>query len=81
MDSPELDELIMEGKANTDQEVRKAIYKEALEFVVDYAVVIPVYQRQEATVVSSQRVNIDTLVKDPTSFYSYLNEIETLEMK
>lgn len=81
VDSPELDELIMEGKANTDQEVRKAIYKEALEFVVDYAVEIPVYQRQEATVVSSQRVNIDTLVKDPTSFYSYLNEIETLEMK
>lgn len=81
VDSPELDELIMEAKTSTDQEVRKAIYKEALDFVVDYAVEIPVYQRQEATVISAERVNVDTVVQDPTSFYSYMNEIETLEMK
>lgn len=81
INSPELDKLIMEGKTNTDQAVRKSIYKEALDFVVDFAVEIPIYQRQEATVVSAERVNVDTLVKDPTTFYSYVSEIETLELK
>lgn len=79
--SDELDKLVLEGKGNTDQAVRKAIYKEALEFVVDYAVEVPIYQRQEATVVSSERVNIDTIVKDPTTYYSYLAEIDKIEMK
>lgn len=78
--SDELDKLVMEGKSNTDQAVRKAIYKEALDFVVDYAVEIPIYQRQEATVISSQRVNIDSVVKDPTSYYSYLAELYKIQM-
>lgn len=78
--SDELDKLVLEGKSNTDQAVRKAIYKEALEFVVDYAVEVPVYQRQEATVVSSERVNTDTLVKDPTTYYGYLAEIDKIQM-
>lgn len=78
--SDELDKLVMEGKSNTDQAVRKAIYKEALEFVVDYAVEIPIYQRQEATIVSSQRVNVDTLVKDPTTNYGFMSEIDKIEM-
>lgn len=78
--SEELDALVMEGKKNTDQAVRKAIYKEALDFVVDYAVEIPIYQRQDSTVFSTQRVNIDTLVKDATTNYSWLNEIEKVQM-
>lgn len=78
--SDELDKLVLEGRTNTDQEVRKAIYKEALDFVVDYAVEIPVYQRQNGTVISTERVNVDTLVKDPTTYYEWMSEIETLEM-
>lgn len=78
--SDELDKLVMEGKGNTDQAVRKAIYKEALDFVVDYAVEIPVYQRQEAAVTSTERVNIDTLVKDPTTYYGYLAELDKIQM-
>lgn len=42
----------MEGRTNTDQAFRKAVYKEALDFIVDYAVEIPVYQRQNASVFS-----------------------------
>ncbi len=75
-----LDGLVMEGRTTTDQSVRKAIYKEALDFVVDYAVEIPVYQRQECSVYSSERVNMETVTKDQTSFYTWMNEIETMEM-
>jgi peptide/nickel transport system substrate-binding protein len=79
--SDELDELVMEGRTSTDQAYRKAIYKEALDFVVDYAVEIPVYQRQNGTIFSVDRINTDTIAADQTTYYSYFNEIETLEMK
>ena len=62
--SDELDELVMEGRTNTDQAYRKAVYKEALDFIVDYAVEIPVYQRQNASVFSTQRVNVDSTGSD-----------------
>ena len=78
--SDELDELVMEGRTNTDQAFRKAVYKEALDFIVDYAVEIPVYQRQDASVFSTQRVNADSIPQDLTTFYSYLNEIEKIQM-
>ena len=78
--SDELDELVMEGRTNTDQAFRKAVYKEALDFIVDYAVEIPVYQRQNASVFSTQRVNVDSIPQDLTTFYSYLNEIEKIQM-
>lgn len=78
--SDELDELVMEGRTNTDPAYRKAVYKEALDFIVDYAVEIPVYQRQNASVFSTQRVNVDSIPQDLTTFYSYLNEIEKIQM-
>lgn len=76
----ELDALVMEGRTTTDQAVRKAIYKEALDFVVDYAVEVPIYQRQESHLFSVERINVDTIAADQTSFYSWLKEIEKVEM-
>lgn len=77
----ELDQLVMEGRTNTDQVYRKAVYKEALDYIADYAVEIPIYQRQEATVYSSERINLDSTVKDLTSFYDFRAEIENIAMK
>ena len=56
------------------------VYKETLDFIVDYAVEIPVYQRQDASVFSTQRVNADSIPQDLTTFYGYLNEIEKIQM-
>ena len=78
--SSELDELVMEARTVTDQAVRKALYKEALEFVVDFACEIPVYQRQDMTIFSTQRINIDTIAQDQTTYYSYMNEIHKIAM-
>lgn len=79
--SSDLDELVVAGRTNTDQTYRKAIYKEALDFIVDYAVEIPIYQRQEGTAYSVERINMDTVAKDQTTYYSWFNDIETIEMK
>lgn len=77
----ELDDLVMDGRSSTDQTYRKSVYKEALDYVVDYAVEIPVYQRQNGVVYSAERVNADSWVKDPTPYYNYLSEIQNIEMK
>lgn len=77
---PELDDMVMEARTVTDQSVRKALYKEALDYVIDFAVEVPIYQRQDCTIFSTQRVNVDTIAKDCTTYWSYLDEIETLAM-
>lgn len=37
----DLDELIMAARATTDQEARKAMYKEAMEIILDWGVELP----------------------------------------
>ena len=45
------------------------------------AVELPVYQRQEFVIYSAERLNIDTLTPDVSTFYGYIEDIEKLEMK
>lgn len=77
----ELDALIVEGRTSDDQTFRKAVYKQALDFIVDYAVEIPVYQRQNCIIWSTERVNIDTMTPDLTPFYGWMNGIHNIEMR
>lgn len=78
---PELDELIMEARSSDDQSFRKATYKQCLDIIVDWAVEIPCYQRQNCIIFSTQRINIDTLTPDITTFWGWMSEIEKLEMR
>jgi len=79
--SDELDAMIEDARTSTDQTYRKAVYKECLDFIVDYAVEIPVYQRQDVTIFSSTRIDTDSLPGDMTTFYSFYAEIEKIAMK
>ena len=76
----ELDELIMMARQSTDQTYRKTLYKECLDIVADWAVEIPVYQRQNCVIFSTERVNMDTVTPDITTFWGWANDIELLEM-
>ena len=76
----DLDELIMAARQTTDQEARKAMYKEAMEIILDWGVELPVYQRSEATIFSTERVNIDTIAKDQTPYWTYKSELNTMEL-
>ena len=64
----------------TDQEARKAMYKEAMEIILDWGVELPVYQRSEATIFSTERVNIDTIAKDQTPYWTYKSELNNMEL-
>ena len=76
----ELDTLIMEARSTTDQAFRKATYKQCLEIIMDWGVEIPTYQRQNCVVFSTERVNMDTVTPDITTFWGWMSDIELLEM-
>jgi peptide/nickel transport system substrate-binding protein len=76
----ELDELIMDARTNMDQSYRKAVYKSCLDIIIDWAVEVPVYQRQNAIIFSTERVKMDTVTPDITTYYGWLREIENIEL-
>ena len=75
-----LDELIMAARQSTDQSYRKILYKECLDIIVDWADEVPIYQRLNASIFSTERVNVDTLTPDITTYWDWLNDIELLEL-
>lgn len=77
----ELDELIEQARRSTDQTYRKTLYKECLDIVADWAVEIPIYQRQNCVIMSSQRVNLDTVTPDITTYWAWYNDLEKLDLK
>ena len=77
---PDLDQMILDARNSLDQSYRKAMYKACLDTVVDWAVEVPVYQRQNAIIFSTERVNMSTVTPDITTFYGWLSEIENIEL-
>lgn len=77
---PELDKLIMDARASLDQSYRKTVYKACLDIIVDWAVEVPVYQRQNAIIFSTERVNMDTVTPDITTYYGWMAEIQNIEL-
>ena len=80
IEDAELDEMILAARKSVDQSYRKSVYKACLDKIIDWACEIPVYQRQNAIIFSTERVNMDTVTPDITTFYGWLNEIQNIEM-
>jgi len=76
----DLDQLIVDARQSDDQNYRKAVYKQALDKIIEWAVEIPTYQRQNCVIFSTQRIKIETITPDITTFWGWLNDIELLEM-
>lgn len=81
IDDKHLDELIVDARASEDQAYRKEIYKEALDVIMDWAVEVPCYQRKDFVIFSAERFDVDSLIKDPTTFYSQGDEIQDAALK
>ena len=76
-----LDELIVAARMSEDQSYRKSVYKECMEMIMDWAVEMPVYQRQNCIIFSTERIKMNTVTPDITTFYKWFTEIENMEMK
>ena len=80
IEDADLDEMIIAARNSADQSYRKATYKDCLETILDWGVEIPTYQRQNAVVISTERVNVSTMTPDITTFWGWTFDIEKLEM-
>ena len=78
---PALDEMILLARGSTDRDYRKTLYRACLDISADWAVEIPIYQRQNAVIFSSHRIDTDTLTPDMTTFWGWENDIEKLKLK
>lgn len=78
--SSDLDTLILDARASDDQAYRKTVYKACLDTIIDWAVEVPTYQRQNCIIFSADRLNMDTVTPDITTFYGWMSEIENIEM-
>ncbi len=77
----DLDDLIMKARQSTDQSYRKGLYRAAMEIIMEWGVEIPIYQRSEAYIVSTERVDVSSLPTDMTPYWSWKNEAENLVAK
>lgn len=80
IDDAELDQLIMDARVSDDQAYRKTVYKAALDKIIDWAVEIPVYQRQNCIIFSAERIVNDTILPDITTFYGWMYGVDKMEM-
>ena len=51
-----------------------------MEIIMDWGVEIPIYQRSECFLFSSERVNTSTLTPDMTPYWGWMAEVEKIEL-
>jgi len=81
VDDPELDQLIKDGRGSADTEYRKSVYKDAMNIIMDWGCELPLYQRKDCTVASSERIVIDSIPHDMTPYWGWYAEVETLALQ
>jgi peptide/nickel transport system substrate-binding protein len=47
---------------------------------LNWAVEIPTYQRQNIVIFSTERVNMSTVTPDITTYWTWLHDLEKIEM-
>lgn len=80
LQSAEVDQMLIEARTSADQSFRKEMYKAILDEIMDWAVEIPAYQRQNIVIASTERVDTATVTPDVTTFWEWLSDLETMKM-
>ncbi len=75
-----LDKAIMDARKSDDRAYRKQTYKACLDIILDWAVEIPIYQRQNCILFSTERVKMSTVTPDITTYWGWMSEIEKIDM-
>lgn len=78
---PQLDELIMQARSSDDQALRKQLYQQAFDIIMDWGIEIPNYNRKNFSIFSSQRIDASTITPDITTFWDWQYNIEDMTMK
>ena len=62
------------------QSDREKLYKKCYDVVLDWAVEVPVYQKQNGIIYSAERILVNTLTPDMTAYYGWMNEVHNIQM-
>ncbi len=81
VDNPNLENLVKKTEKTVKNERRQKRYHHIYKKILNMAVEVPVCENYTAVMYSSARIDIDTMTKDVTGYYSWINEIENVEMK
>ena len=76
----ELSELIEQGRETTDQNARAKIYSMALDIVMQLAVELPTYQRDDLFAYNINKIDQDSLNKDLSPYSGLLMDIHTVRL-
>ena len=75
----DLSDLIDEARETNNQEERSELYKEAMGYVLDLAVELPVYQRDVLYAYNTNVINSDSISEDVNPYSSPLDRIWEVE--
>ena len=75
----DLSDLIDQARETNDQEVRSDLYQEAMGYILDLAVELPVYQRNVLYAYNSKVIKTDSLPTDVNPYSSPLDRIWEIE--
>ncbi|MDR1558888.1 MAG: ABC transporter substrate-binding protein [Clostridiales bacterium] len=81
VDDPALDEAIAATRVNPNNDERKVLFMEAFNVILDQGVEVPVYQRDNCYIFSTQRIDVSTLPGDMTTYYQFTMGIEKIALK
>lgn len=75
-----MDGLIEDARSSTDAFYRRDLYRECMDIIMDWAVEIPVYQKQNAIVTNTARLEPDGVIQDMTVFWDWRDEPQNLDV-
>ncbi|MBP5749895.1 MAG: ABC transporter substrate-binding protein, partial [Firmicutes bacterium] len=76
-----LDLLLDELSRRPDSEVKAQLYRACMDHILDWAVMIPCFQRQNATLFNAVTVKADSVSPDTTPYWSWLQQAASLEIR
>jgi peptide/nickel transport system substrate-binding protein len=78
LSNAELDSLLQKAASTADMGLRKEFYRDAMELIMDEAVELPLYQRQNLLVYNPDVIDGASMPEKITEFYSFLEEIHKI---
>ena len=76
----EIDGVLHQAASTANIEKRKELYREVMERIMDEAVELPLYQRQNLLVYNPQVMDSTSMPEELTEYYNYLQEIHKIRL-
>ncbi len=74
-----LNEILLQARRTEDEKRRAALYRDALEIVEEWAVEVPLYQRQDVVAYRTTSVDKSSVTPDITPYYRWQREIANIQ--